>query len=110
MSLHTRNIRAVVRIGNNRYDYALVYDLLKIVYERSLQSQHTSLRKLFEEYRARKGVKVNYYTVKRHAEFALKCGLLEKRGVKPAVLVLTKKGVDYIFLFERLLELTREAK
>ena len=51
--------------------------------------------------------KVNYYTIKRHIELAVEKGLVERTGTRPTKLKLTKKGIDYVFLFERLSELIR---
>ena len=107
ISSYQRNWKAVVAVDGRWYDYALLYTLLRIIYEKQLAGQTVGLRDLWLEYRDRTGIKVNYYTVKRHIELAVEKGLVERTGTRPTKLKLTKKGVDYVFLFERLSELIR---
>ena len=107
LSFGERNWKARVRMGGSRYDLVLLYHLLRILYEKQLASEELALKDLWLEYRTRTGVKVNYYTVKRHVDLAVEKGLVEKAGTRPALLKVTKKGVDYMFLFERLSELIK---
>ena len=107
ISFPGRNWKAVVEVDGRWYDYALLYSLLRIVYEKQLAGQSVGLKDLWLEYRDRTGIKVNYYTIKRHVELAVEKGLLERTGTRPTKLKLTKKGIDYVFLFERLSELIR---
>jgi len=107
LSFASRSWKAAVRVGSRRHDLVLLYDLLRILYEKQLASEQLTLKDLWLEYRARTGVKVNYYTVKRHVDLAVERGLVEKAGTRPALLKVTKKGIDYMFLFERLSELIK---
>jgi hypothetical protein len=97
----------VVRI-DPKIDLIMLYKLLRIVYERSMSSEVT-LTSLFNEFRNREGIKVNYLTVKKHIEYAVSKGLVEVRGKRPSTLTLTKKGIDFLFLFDRLKELVSES-
>ena len=80
-------------------DIVVLYKLLNIVYEKP----GVSLTELFKMYREREGVKVNYNKVKKHIEYAEIKQLVEVEKGKPARIKITKKGVDFLFLMNRVL-------
>jgi predicted transcriptional regulator len=90
-----------LRAGLLRYDPYLIYAVLKIAYE----SGPVSVRELVEEYRNRTGVRISYYKLRMHVEYAVSKGLLQVSGAKPAYLSVTEKGKLYIARFESLLAL-----
>ena len=94
----------VVTMNDDRLDLYVLYVILKILYEKSMKSS-VSLMDLFNSFRELTGVKISYEKFRKHIDYAFKTGLIEAKGEKPKVLVLTKKGIDFIFLFERIKEL-----
>ena len=98
----------VVEIGGSRIDYVVLYKLLKILYEKSMSS-YVSVFELFNEYRKVSGVKVSYEKFRHHIDYAKEKELIEVRGERPQVLVITKKGIDFLFLFDRIKELVSES-
>ncbi len=90
---------ALVSIEKMEIDIVVLYKLLNIIYE----NPGISLTELFNRYRQREGVKVNYNKVKKHIEYAELKGLVNVKKGKPARLEITKKGVDFLFLMNRVL-------
>ncbi len=80
-------------------DIVVLYKLLNIVYE----NPGISMTELFKRYRQKEGVKVNYTKVRKHIEYAEIKGLVNVRKGKPASIEITKKGVDFLFLMNRVL-------
>jgi predicted transcriptional regulator len=97
-------ITVVVMMNDDRLDLYVLYVILKILYEKSMKST-VSLMDLFNSYRELTGVKISYERFKKHVEYASKTGLIEAKGERPQILYLTKKGIDFIFLMERIKEL-----
>ena len=91
----------MLRVELLKYDPYLVYAILRIAYERG----PVSVRELVEEYHSRTGVRINYYKLRTHVEYAASRGLLQVSGVKPTYLSVTEKGKLYIARFESLLSL-----
>ncbi len=100
-----RNIVGVfmsVKFGS--IDVIILYRLLKLIYE----NEGISPTKLHEVYRTKYGVKVNYNVIKRHVEYAASKELISISGGKPAMLKITKKGIDYMFLMSQIEKLLGE--
>jgi len=80
-------------------DIIMLYKLLAIAYE----NKGISLTELFKMYREKEGVKVNYSRVKKHIEYAEIKKLVEIEKGKPTRIHVTKKGIDFLFLMNRVL-------
>jgi len=84
-------------------DVVTLFRILKIIRE----NPGVSKTELFSKYREKYGVKVNYNKIKTNINYAVRKGLVEVKGSKPARLGVTRKGLDYLYLLmsvERLLE------
>ena len=94
----------IMSVKERTIDIVILYRILKLVRE----VPNASLTELFKTYRERYGVKMNYNIIKRHIDYALGKGLIEKKGYRPSMIVITKKGIDYLYLLSQVENLLNE--
>ena len=89
----------LMSVETGSIDVIVLYKLLRLIYE----NEGISLTELFKRYREKEGVRVNYNSVKKHVEYAVLKGLVRLEKGKPSRLFIEKKGIDYMFLMNRVL-------
>lgn len=85
-------------------DMVILYRILRIIRE---NDGVISVTELFNTYRERYKIKISYELIKRHVDYAVEKKLIEKHGIRPSRLKITRTGLDYLWLLsqiERLLD------